>query len=123
MEPGIAEVARKAGVLWVELPGRAPLPVWQVWRDGASYLLTGPGEQPLPGLAEAGAATVIARSPDTGGRAATWPVTVRVLAGAERAEVLPALATARLNGSPDPGTAVVLELRPGPCPSPAPPGE
>ena len=112
MEPGIAEVARKAGVLWVELPGRAPVPVWQVWRDGTSLLLTGPGEQPLPGLVDGGAATVIARSPDTGGRAATWAATVRVLAGAERAEALPALLTARLNGTPDPDSAVVVELRP-----------
>jgi hypothetical protein len=106
----ITEAARKAGVLWIAAPGRAPVPAWQVWRDGATYVLTGPGEQSLPGLVEASSCELTARSPDTGGRLATWTATV------ERIEPDPdewrALTAARLNAHPDPDTAIVLRLRP-----------
>ena len=113
--PGlVVEAARKAGVLWVAAPGQRPVPAWSVWRDGASYLLTGPGEQSLPGLADAAACTVTARSAETGGRNATWSATVARLdpAGEERAAVLPALRAARLNAAVDPATATVLRLTP-----------
>src|SRR5262249_59903697 len=55
----IAEATRRAGVIWLAVPGRdRPVPAWHLWRDppGAAYLVTGPGEQPLPGLAGAGRA-------------------------------------------------------------------
>src|SRR5262249_10952955 len=44
----------RGGVIWLAVPGRdTPFPAWHLWRDppGAAYLVTGPGEQPLPGLA------------------------------------------------------------------------
>ena len=110
----IAEAARKAGVLWVAAPRRAPVPAWQVWRDGATYLLTGPGEQALPGLAQAAECEVTARSAETGGRLVTWPAAVtRVEPGSDEwRQIVPALAAARLNGHPDWTTATVLKLTP-----------
>jgi hypothetical protein len=110
----VAEASRKAGVLWVAAPGRTAVPAWQVWRDGASYLLTGPGEQSLPGLAEAAECEVTARSADTGGRIATWRARVeRVEPDSEQwDQLVPALAAGRLNGHPDWATATVLKLTP-----------
>ncbi|HEY7103567.1 MAG TPA: hypothetical protein VH573_18160 [Mycobacteriales bacterium] len=110
----VDEVARKAGVLWVAAPGHAPVPAWPVWRDGATYLLTGPGEQALPGLADATGCTVVARSADTGGRVATWHAAVARVApdSDEWRQVVPALTAGRLNGHPDWTTAVVLRLTP-----------
>src|SRR5262249_32892230 len=66
----IAEATRRAGVIWLAVPGRdKPFPAWHLWRDppGAAYLVTGPGEQPLPGLAGAGRVTGTVPSKDTGG--------------------------------------------------------
>src|SRR5262249_51302744 len=70
----IAEATRRAGVIWLAVPGRdKPFPAWHLWRDppGAAYLVTGPGEQPLPGLAGAGRVTVTVPSKDTGGALGT----------------------------------------------------
>lgn len=110
----ITEAARKAGVLWIAAPGRTAVPAWSVWRDGATWVLTGPGEQSLPGLAEAGTCELAARSADTGGRIATWTATVtRVEPGTDEwRSVVPALTTARLNATPDWPTATVLRLTP-----------
>ncbi len=110
----VVEAARKAGVLWVTVPGARPVPAWTVWRDGATYLLTGPGEQSLPGLAGSAECTVTARSADTGGRVATWRAAVTRLdpAGEEWAALFPALRAARLNAAVDPATATILRLTP-----------
>jgi hypothetical protein len=110
----VAEAARKAAVLWVAVPGRVPAPAWPVWRDGATYLLTGPGEQTLPGLAGAAECEVIARSAETGGRIATWRATVTEVErdSEEWRRIVPALTAGRLNGHPDWATAVVLKLTP-----------
>lgn len=113
--PGlVVEAARKAAVLWVTVPGSRPVVAWPVWRDGATYLLTGPGEQSLPGLADAPECTLTARSADTGGRLATWRATVTRVdpATAEWTDVLPALRAARLNATVDPATATILRLTP-----------
>lgn len=110
----IVAAARKAGVLWVAAPGHDPVPAWQVWRDGASYVLTGPGEQALPGLADAAECELTARSADTGGRIATWRATITVVEpeSEEWQQVRPALAAARLNGHPDWSAVTVLRLTP-----------
>jgi hypothetical protein len=110
----IVEASRKAGVLWVAAPGHDPVPAWQVWKDGASYLLTGPGEQTLPGLPGAAECEVTARSTDTGGRLASWRAMVTVIEpGSEEWQgIRPALDVARLNGHPDWSAVTVLRLTP-----------
>ena len=95
-------------------------PVWHVWSDGACYLLTGPGEQPLPGIVNGGRCRVTARNA-AGGRAITWAATVEALdpSGTEWQAVAPKLAAGRLNGG-DPvvvvptwaGRLTILCLRP-----------
>jgi hypothetical protein len=106
----ITEAARKAGVLWIAAPGRTPVPAWSVWRDGATYVLTGPGEQSLPGLPEATHCELTARSADTGGRIATWRATVERID--PTSDDWQALTATRLNAHPDPTTTLVLRLRP-----------
>ncbi len=71
----IAEGTRRAGVIWLAVPGQnRPVPAWHIWRDppGAAYVATGPGEQPLPGMAGAARVTVTVPSKDTGGALVTW---------------------------------------------------
>lgn len=95
-------------------------PAWHVWAEGACYLLTGPGEQPLPGIIGGGRCQVTARN-GAGGRAITWAATVEALDpdGPEWEVVAPKLAAGRLNGG-DPvqvvptwsGRLTILCLRP-----------
>ena len=131
----IAEATKRAGLIWVEVPGgRRPWPAWHVWRDdavrdesppgeaapggtppgetapgtagrGAAYLLTGPGEQPVPGLAQADRVTVLVASKDTGGLLVSWEATVsRVATGTpEWDAVIGSLVTGRLNATTPPG--------------------
>src|SRR5499433_2984822 len=113
----IAEATRRAGVIWLAVPGRdRPVPAWHIWRDppGAAYVVTGPGEQPLPGVAGAARVTVTVPSKDTGGALVTWTAGVhRVDPGSpEWDAVIGPLAAARLNAELDPGSAVVLRLAP-----------
>jgi hypothetical protein len=70
----VEEATRKSGLVWVN--GQA---VWHAWVDGAMCVLGGPGEQPLPGLADGDTATVTVRSKDKGGRLVTWVGRVRLL--------------------------------------------
>jgi 8-oxo-dGTP diphosphatase len=121
----IAEATRRAGVIWLSLPGRArPCPAWHVWAEGAAYVLTGPGEQPLPGLAAARHVTVTVPSKETGGTLLTWQArVVRVEPGSPEWEtVIGHLVAARLNlvlapGEPAPAarwarTGAVFRLAP-----------
>ena len=113
----IAEATRRAGVIWLAVPGRdKPVPAWHIWRDppGAAYVVTGPGEQPLPGVAGAAAVTVTVPSKDTGGALVTWTAGVgRVDPGSpEWDAVIGPLAAARLNADLDPGSATVYRLAP-----------
>ena len=70
----IHEAATKSGLLWVRLPDGGTHPVWHVWHDDgddrgtgpAAYVVSGPGEQPLPWLPDE--VELILRSKDTGGR-------------------------------------------------------
>lgn len=109
----VLDVAMKGvGVVWLapdpHLPGVPPTtgPLWHVWSDGACYLLTGPGEQQLPGITAGNRAQVIVRNA-AGGRALRWEADVEILdpAGAVWAAVAPKLAAGRLNGG-DPVTVV-----------------
>ena len=113
---------KKSGVVWITVPpaGR-PVVAWHLWRDDSAYLVTGPQEQPVAGLAQASACTVTVPSKDKGGRLVTWRADVtRVAPGSDEwTDVVPALLTSRLN-LPDADeaekrwadTCAVLRLRP-----------
>jgi ADP-ribose pyrophosphatase YjhB (NUDIX family) len=115
----IAEATRRTGVIWLTvLPSRTAFPVWHIWRTagdagpgtadpppGAAYLVTGPGEQPAPGLAAAGRVRVTVPSKQSGGALVTWTAAVhRVDPGsAEWDAVIGALVAGRLNAVLGPG--------------------
>lgn len=101
MHPLVEEAARKAAVAWLRPDGQArSYPVWCLWAGDALYVVSGPGEQAAPGLADAGTALVSLRG-DHGGRIVTWP------AAASRIEpdsdewqaVVPQLVAKRLNAT------------------------
>ncbi|MET9957784.1 hypothetical protein ABZ128_01585 [Streptomyces sp. NPDC006326] len=76
----VEEATKKSGLIWVRGSG-AERALWHAWVDGAAHVLgDGPGEQPLPGLVDAGSAEVTVRSKDKGGRLVAWTATVRELA-------------------------------------------
>lgn len=97
-DPLITEAMKKAAVAWLTVGRRAPYAVWCLWWDGALYVVSGADEQPAPGLAQAGAATVHVRG-DHGGRIVSWAATVeRVRPESELwSAVVPQLAGKRLN--------------------------
>lgn len=110
----IAEATKRAGVIWITIEGQdRPRPAWHIWRarraaepgsPGAAYVVTGPGEQPLPGLAGSARATVIvAGGPGAG--PVTWTAAVsRVEPGSgEWDEVIGPLVAGRLNAVPADG--------------------
>ena len=73
----LSEAMTKSGLLWVDVPGDRAWPAWHVWDDGAAYVVSGPGEQPLPWLPEE--VRLILRSKDTGGRLLTLRARTHVL--------------------------------------------
>ncbi|HEX9538619.1 MAG TPA: hypothetical protein VGA04_10670 [Streptosporangiaceae bacterium] len=115
----IAEATKRAGLIWISVPGQhRPYPAWHIWRPGtdpadgavppppgAAYVVTGPGEQPLPGLGSADQVTVTVPSKDSGGSLISWTAHVtRVGAGsAEWDAVSGLLAAGRLNAALKPG--------------------
>ena len=74
-------------------------------------MLTGPGEQPLPGLAGAGRVTVTVPSKDTGGLLVSWTAAVSRVApgGPEWDAVTSLLLAGRLNAMPERGGASPAE--------------
>ncbi|MDN3026579.1 hypothetical protein [Streptomyces sp. S.PB5] len=82
----VEEATKKSGLIWVkgsEGPARA---LWHVWHEGAACLVgDGPGEQPLPGLADGGGAEITVRSKDKGGRLVAWTAKVVELTPASEA--------------------------------------
>ena len=110
----IAEVTKRAGLVWIAIDGQdRPRPAWHIWRTvtglgpgpagppppGAAYVVTGAGEQPLPGLADSGRVTVIVASSQTGGGPVTWTAAVSQVepGSAEWDEVVGQLVAGRLN--------------------------
>jgi hypothetical protein len=80
----IAEACKKSSVIWISLPDLPqPRAAWHVWHEDAVLLVSGAGEQRLPGLDRVATATARAtsRSAEDNGRgsrpAATVEVTVR----------------------------------------------
>ncbi len=108
-EPLVDEVQRKAAVAWLTVGGAPAYCVWCLALDGVLYVVSGPDEQPAPGLDQPAEAGVTARG-DHGGRIVTWPVAVsRVWPGTDEWEsVTPQLAGKRLNAA---GTADALIAR------------
>ncbi|MFF4831988.1 hypothetical protein [Streptomyces sp. NPDC001315] len=78
----VEEATKKSGLIWVRGAGvPAARALWHVWHEGAACLIgDGPGEQPLPGLADGTEAEVTVRSKDKGGRLASWTAKVVELA-------------------------------------------
>jgi mutator protein MutT len=116
----VAEATKRTGVVWLTVPGQRRVHVaWHLWRDppGAAYVVTGPGEQPLPGLAGATRLTVTVPSKQSRGALVTWTAAVaQVHAGsAEWDEVIGPLRAARLNRDLSPGAIYRL--------TPEPPGD
>ena len=106
----VAEATRRAGVVWLTVPDRGAYPVWHRWLSGAAYLVTGPGEQPAPGLGEAAQVTVTVPSKDSGGALVAWTADVRRVdpGSAEWDAVIGPLVAGRLNaasGSGEPAAA------------------
>ena len=104
----IAEATKRAGHVWLVIEGQdRPRPAWHIWRagaagvesPGAAYVVTGPGEQPLPGLAGSGRVTVIVASGQArSGRLAWTAAVTRVEPGSgEWDEVIGPLVAGRLN--------------------------
>jgi hypothetical protein len=98
--PLIEEAAKKAAAAWLTVDEAPAYLVWTLWLDGALYVVSGPGEQAAPGLAEAGRVAVSLRG-DHGGRIVTFPAAVSTVDpnGPEWAEIVPQLAGKRLNAA------------------------
>ena len=99
----VEEACKKSGLIWVAVPGARDRAAWHVWHEqdgqGAVYVVTGGGEQELPGLADGITVRVTVRSKDKGGRLVAWPgLVARIVPGGEEwAAVVPALHAKRLN--------------------------
>jgi hypothetical protein len=108
----VAEAMRKAGLVWLSYGRPAEVaggrPAWHVWVDGAAYVVTGPGEQTLPGLAEATEVTVVVPSKDTRARIVAWVGRAAVIRpdSATWEPATAALASSRLNAE---GGAAMIE--------------
>ncbi|MEU6810280.1 hypothetical protein ABZ920_15060 [Streptomyces sp. NPDC046831] len=77
----VEEATKKSGLIWVKGPAGPARALWHVWHEGAACLVgDGPGEQPLPGLADGAEAEVTVRSKDKGGRLVVWTARVVELA-------------------------------------------
>ncbi|CAM5658768.1 Secreted protein OS=Streptomyces glaucescens OX=1907 GN=SGLAU_22100 PE=4 SV=1 [Streptomyces glaucescens] len=73
----VEEATKKSGLIWVKAPGVPARALWHAWHEGAACVVGGgPGEQPLPGLADGVTAEVTVRSKDKGGRVVVWTATV-----------------------------------------------
>jgi hypothetical protein len=91
----IEEGAKKSGILWLTLD--RPRLAWHTWHDGAIYLVTGGGEQALPGLDALDRVHVTLRSKDNGARLVEFDAAVAVVDQAAAGDVVAALAKERLN--------------------------
>ena len=99
----LEEAIKKASVAWISVGDGPAYALWCLPVETSLAVVTGPGEQHAPGLAEAAQATVRLRG-DNGGLIVITEATVaRIAPGSEEwAEIAPQLAAKRLNAS---GTA------------------
>jgi hypothetical protein len=104
MHPLVEEAAKKAAVAWVGFGDGPAYCVWVLPLEGRLYVITGPGEQQLPGLADALAAGVpaaVTLRGDHGGTIVTFAAAITEIRsnGTEWEAVAPQLANKRLNAS------------------------
>jgi hypothetical protein len=105
--PLVDEAMKKAAVAWVSVPGGPALALWCLPLEGALFVVSGPGEQSAPGLADATEAQVTLRG-DHGGRIVTWPARVSRLApGTEHWETTAPLVAAKRLNAPGPTAELV----------------
>ncbi|MER6593429.1 hypothetical protein ABT214_16570, partial [Micromonospora purpureochromogenes] len=98
---------KKAAVAWVSVGDGPALALWCVPLEGSLFVVSGPGEQSAPGLAEAAQARVTLRG-DHGGRIVTWPARVTRLApGTEAWETSAPLVAAKRLNAPGPTADLV----------------
>jgi hypothetical protein len=93
----VDEAMKKTGLIWLKPAGGRQQAVWHVWLDGAAYVLTGPGEQPNPGLFDGRSAEVTARSKDNGHLLVVFEAEVSICRVEEAPQVAEELAKGRLN--------------------------
>jgi hypothetical protein len=94
----VAEAIKKAAVVWVSAGAAPAVGLWCVPFEDSLLLVTGPGEQSAPFLADGTEATVRMRG-DHGGHVVTWPASVtRVVPGTQLWDTAaPLVAGKRLN--------------------------
>lgn len=119
----LAEGLKKAALVWLRI-GERDHARWHTWSGEHIYLLTGPDEQPDPGLPIGGRVRVVARSKDNHHRLLEFDAEVTVLSPSnpDWDPATAALASARLNlreaaSAPQrwaTGGAVVFRLTPRP---------
>ncbi|MFI5493075.1 hypothetical protein [Actinoplanes sp. NPDC051859] len=99
----VAEAIKKAGIAWISVDGQPARGLWVMPHDGGLVVLSGPGEQAAPRLAEAATAQVRLRG-DTGGLIVITEARVERLTPGTDAwtEIAPQVAAKRLNAA---GTA------------------
>jgi hypothetical protein len=97
------EAMKKAALAWISVRDTPALGLWCMPLEGSLIVVSGPGEQFAPGLADATQAVVRLRGDNGGLIVVSEMAVVRVLPGSEDWEtVAPQLAAKRLNAS---GTA------------------
>ncbi len=105
--PLVDEAVKKAAVAWVSVAGGPAYALWCLPLDGGLLVITGPGEQSAPGLADANAAEVTLRG-DHGGRIVTWPAEVtRLRPGTEEWDTAAPLVAAKRLNAPGPAADLV----------------
>jgi hypothetical protein len=103
------EALKKAALAWISAGDGPALALWCMPLDGSLIVVSGPGEQFAPGLAEAARATVRLRGDNGGLIVVSEMAVVRLTPGTEDWEtVAPQLAGKRLNAS---GTATQVAAR------------
>ncbi|WP_207922840.1 hypothetical protein [Micromonospora sp. KC606] len=98
---------KKAAVCWVSVGDGPAVALWCVPLEGTLVVVSGPGEQTAPGLADATAARVTLRG-DHGGRIVTWLARVtRLVSGTEEWETAAPLVAAKRLNAPGPSADLV----------------
>ncbi|MEJ7629357.1 MAG: hypothetical protein WKF54_07170 [Nocardioidaceae bacterium] len=76
------EALKKGALVWLQVGGRSHAR-WHAWSGSHVYLLTGPGEQPDPGLSASEAVCVVVRSKDNRHRLIAFDADVSRLEGGD----------------------------------------